>query len=155
MTRRAVTWTEVAERLAASRNYWLTTNGRDGAPHAAPVWGAVVDSVLYLYSERRTAKAKNLAADPRSVVHLESGDDVVIVHGVLADVGAPSDVPDVVAALDEKYAEPGDAGYLPSGDPDFHVVYALHPRLALMWRLDDYDGSQQRWAAGEPAGTLG
>ncbi len=41
-----------------------------GAPHAAPVWGVVTGGTLYLYSERRTRKARNLAADPRVVVHL-------------------------------------------------------------------------------------
>ena len=40
-----------------------------GGPHAAPVWGVVINHVLYLYSERRTVKARNLAADPRVVVH--------------------------------------------------------------------------------------
>jgi len=67
-------------------------------------------------------------------------------------VGHPRDVPHVVAALDQKYREPGDAAYLPSGDPDFDVVYAFRPRRAMMWRLDDWEGSQRRWSAGEPAG---
>jgi len=37
------------------------------------VWGVVIEDTLYLYGERRTVKARNLAADPRLVVHLESG----------------------------------------------------------------------------------
>jgi hypothetical protein len=52
-------WAEVAARLAASRNYWLGTTSPSGAPHAAPVWGVVVGQTLHLYSERRTAKARN------------------------------------------------------------------------------------------------
>lgn len=147
------TWAEVAARLAASRSYWLGTTGRDGSPHAAPIWGVTLDDVLYVYSERRTLKAKHLAADPRAVVHLESANDVVIVRGVMDDLGHPNDVPEVVAALDRKYSRPEDAAYLPSGDPDFDVVYALRPHRAMMWRLDDWDGSQRRWSAGEAAGT--
>ena len=77
----AVSWPEVAARLAAARNYWLCTTTPSGAPHAAPVWGVVTGQVLYLYRERRTVKARNLTADPRVVVHLESGEDVVIVRG--------------------------------------------------------------------------
>ena len=111
----------------------------------------MLDEVLYTYSERRTAKAKNLAADPRAVVHLESANDVVIVRGVMDDVGHPRDAAHVVAALDRKYSEPGDAAYLPSGDPDFDVVYAFRPRHAMMWRLDDWEGSQRRWSADETA----
>ena len=74
----ALTWTEVARRLAGARTYWLGTTMPSGAPHAAPVWGAVAGETLYLYSERSTVKARNLAADPRAVVHLESGEDVLI-----------------------------------------------------------------------------
>jgi pyridoxamine 5'-phosphate oxidase-like protein len=143
----AMTWDEVAARLAAARTYWLGTVTPGGAPHAAPVWGAVHDGTLYLYTERRTAKARNLAASPRAVIHLESGEDVLIVHGTMTDAGPPAAVPHLVAALSAKYTRPGDRPFLPENDPDFDVVYALAPRTALAWRLDDWDGSQRRWAA--------
>ena len=103
---------------------------------------------MYLYSERRTRKARNLAADPRLVVHLESGDDVVIVHGTAEDLGHPAQVPDVVAALAAKYTSQADQRYLPNADPDFDVVYAIRPRSAMVWRLDDYEASQRRWTPG-------
>lgn len=139
-------WAEVAGRLSAARTYWLGTTARSGAPHAAPVWGVVVDWTLYLYSERSTVKARNLAADPRVVIHLESGEDVLIVHGVAEDLGPPGQVPAVVAALSAKYDRPEDRPYLPEADPDFNVVYALRPRSAMAWTLDDYEASQRRWS---------
>jgi hypothetical protein len=104
----------------------------------------VTGGTLYLYSERSTVKARNLAADPRVVVHLESGEDVLIVRGSAEDVGAPSAVPAVVAALTAKYARPQDQPYLPAADPDFDVVYAIRPQSAMAWRLDDY-AAQRRW----------
>lgn len=140
-------WAEVAARLAGPRNYWLGTTSPSGAPHAAPVWGVVLGGTLYLYSERSAVKARNIAADPRVVVHLESGDDVVIVRGVAEDQGAPSQVPHVVSGLAVKYAAPGDAEYLPGADPSFDVVYAIRPRSAMVWQLADYNGSQRRWSA--------
>jgi nitroimidazol reductase NimA-like FMN-containing flavoprotein (pyridoxamine 5'-phosphate oxidase superfamily) len=118
-----------------------------GAPHAAPVWGVMTGGTLYLYSERRTVKARNLAADPRVVVHLESAEEVVIVRGSAEDVGAPAQVPEVVAALSEKYTGEDDRQYLPSADPSFDVVYAIRPRSAMTWRLADYENSQRRWTA--------
>ena len=142
-----MTWTEVAGRLAAARNYWLGSTTASGAPHAAPVWGVVTDGTLYLYSERSTVKARNLAADPRVVIHLESAEDVLIVRGVAEDLGAPAAVPSVVAALAAKYDRPEDRQYLPDADPDFDVVYAVRPRSAIAWRLDDYEASQRRWSA--------
>jgi Pyridoxamine 5'-phosphate oxidase len=143
-------WPEVAVRLAAARNYWMCTSMPSGAPHAAPVWGVVIGGTLYLYSERRTVKARNLAADPRVVVHLESGEDVVIVRGTAQDVGTPGQVPEVAAALSAKYTGEEDRQYLPDADPAFDVVYAIRPRSAMMWRLADYEGSQRRWISLAP-----
>ena len=140
-------WTDVARRLSVARNYWLGSTTASGAPHAAPVWGVVTGETLYLYSERSTVKARNLAADPRVVIHLESADDVLIVRGVAEDLGTPAMVPTVVAALAAKYTRPEDQQYLPDRDPDFNVVYALRPQSALAWRLDEYAASQRRWSA--------
>jgi hypothetical protein len=140
-----LSWSEVAARLATARSYWLCTTTRSGAPHAAPVWGVVLDGTLYLYTERRTVKARNLAADPRLVVHLESAQDVLIVRGTAEDIGTPSQVPDVVAALSAKYPSGEDRLYLPAADPAFDVVYAIRPRSARMWHLPDFEGSQRRW----------
>ncbi|MHB1929382.1 MAG: pyridoxamine 5'-phosphate oxidase family protein, partial [Acidimicrobiales bacterium] len=72
-------WEDVAARLAAARNYWLATVDAGGAPHTVPVWGAVVGDALHLYTERRTAKAHHVAANPRVAVHLESAEDVLVV----------------------------------------------------------------------------
>ena len=143
----SMTWTEVAERLSAARNYWLGSTTASGAPHAAPVWGVVIGETLYLYSERSTVKARNLAGDQRVVIHLESAEDVLIVRGMAEDLGTPTMVPSVVAALAAKYTRPQDQQYLPDRDPDFDVIYALRPQSAMAWRLDDYAASQRRWSA--------
>ena len=139
-------WAEVATRLAPARSYWLGTTTAGGEPHAAPVWGVVLDDQFYVYSERRTAKAKHLVRDPRIVVHLESAEHVVIVYGRMIDVGRPTDVPEVVDALSVKYDSTGDDQYLPSTDDAFDVLYLLQPERALLWELSDYDGSQRRWS---------
>jgi Pyridoxamine 5'-phosphate oxidase len=142
-----MTWAEVADRLASARTYWLATTTPAGAPHAAPVWGVVTDGTLYVYSERRTVKARNIAHSPRVLVHLESGEDVLILRGLAEDVGPPAAVPQVVAALAVKYARPGDRQFLPEADPDFDVVYAIRPDSAVSWQLADYAGSQRRWSS--------
>ena len=141
----SLTWADVVARLAPARTYWLGSTTASGAPHAAPVWGVIIGETLHLYTERSTVKARNLAADPRLVVHLESGEDVLIVRGRAEDVGGPGSVPGFAAALAAKYTRPGDAQYQTSADPDFDVVYAVRPQSAMAWRLDDFDGSQQRW----------
>jgi len=142
-----LTWSDVCSRLAPARSYWLVTVSASGAPHAAPVWGVVVGEEVYVYSERSTLKARNLATNPRVVLHLESAEDVVIVHGEAEDLGHPAASSEVLAALAAKYPDPDDVQYLPSEDPDFDVLYAIRPRRAMTWRLDDYDASQGRWRA--------
>ncbi len=142
-----ISWDEVADRLAPARSYWLVTIGPSGAPHAVPVWGAVVGGALHCYTSQSTVKARHLSRDPRVTIHLEPAEHVVIVDGTFAILGPPSDHPDVVRALDRKYPDPEDAVYLPSHDPTVDVLYRLVPLRARLWDLSDFDGSQQRWHA--------
>ena len=89
------------------------------------------------------------------MVHLESGEDVVILRGTAQDLGTPASVPEVVAALSAKYTGERDRQYLPDADPDFDVVHAIRPQSAMMmmmmmmmmWRLADYEASQRRWTS--------
>lgn len=129
---------------------WLSTTGADGAPHAAPVWTAVADGTAHVFTSRGTRKARNIAGDPRVVVHLPDAEDVLIVEGRLRDLGGPGDAPSAVAAFAAKYVDPDDRAYLPGEDPSVDVLYALEPERALAWRLADFDGSQQRWVPRGP-----
>ena len=90
-------WSWADERLLAARNYWVATAG----PHASPVWGLWQDGTLLFSCGRDSRKARALAQDARLVVHLESGDDVVIVEGVAEPETAT--VGDV-EAYEQKYA---------------------------------------------------
>jgi len=58
----------------------------DGLPHAVPVWGVWVDGALYFGTDRRSRKARNLATNQGAVVHLESGDDAVILEGFAEEI---------------------------------------------------------------------
>ncbi len=128
------------------RNYWLSTTMPSGA-RTRPGLGSGAEPHPVLYSERRTVKARNLAADPRVVVHLVSAEDVVIVRATAEDLGTPARVPEVLAALSAKYTGEQDRQYLPDADPDFDIIYAIRPQSAMMWRLADYEGSQRRWTS--------
>jgi hypothetical protein len=142
---KGLSWPEVLELLAPARSYWLGTTNGDGSPHATPVWGVVTQEDFYIYSERSTAKARNLAIDNRALVHLESGEVVLIIHGCLDDVGRPGQSPDVMGALRVKYDASEDEQYLPSRDESFDILYVLRPKKALSWNLSDYENSQRRW----------
>ena len=133
-------WGPVAARLAEARNYWVVTSGPDGAPHAMPVWGLWLDGAVLFSTGRGTRKGRNLAADPRVVVHLESGDDVVVVRGVAAEVRDPAALGRFADAYERKY------GIRPAAEPDPDApVFAVRPRVVLGWRERDFPTSATRW----------
>ena len=122
-------WSWADERLAGAHNYWVATAG----PHASPVWGLWQDGGLLFSCGRQSRKARALAEDPRIVVHLESGDDVVIVEGVAEPVSATGADIDAYAAKYDFRADPGEGWY--------RVV----PRRVLAWREADYPRSATRF----------
>jgi len=73
-------WSRASAQLTQSRNYWVCTARTDGRPHAMPVWGVWLGERLIFSTHRDSQKGRNLARDPRVAVHLESGDEVVILR---------------------------------------------------------------------------
>ena len=144
-----VTWSVIAAALTPPRNYWLITINPDGSPHVSPVWGGVYSGHFHFYTSRTTVKARNLARDGRAVIHLESAEHVVIVHGSATDLEGPNLSSEVMAVLDGKYDQPGDGDYLPSNSESYDVLYRFRPRKALLWQLADFEASQARWTSTE------
>jgi general stress protein 26 len=132
-------WSWATERLEEARNYWVSTASLDGRPHAMPVWGVWLDDVFYFSSAPDSRKARNLAANPRIAVHLESGDEVVIVEGTSDRV--------TDAALLQRISDDYSGKY--SFDVTFTVegrgLVAVHPRVAYAWREQDFPGSATRF----------
>lgn len=136
-----VPWSWAEGELERSRNYWLSTAGPNGRPHAAPVWGVWLDGALYFGTDRASRKGRNLAARPRLVAHLESGDNVVILEGDVVEVTDTTELERASAAYAAKY----DGTPLPTKVEEGVVVYALRPQVALGWREQDFPSSATRW----------
>ena len=118
-------WAGVSEQLAEARNYWVGTSDPDGRPHAVPVWGVWIDDALYFDGAPQARWVRNLAVNPQVVVHLESGDRVVIVEGEVERLELlPATVlPRVAAQSEAKYGGTfEDVGCL-----------ALRPRVVFAW----------------------
>lgn len=129
-------WSWADERLVASRNYWIVTAGADGTPNAAPVWGVWADGAVHFSTSPQSRKGLDLARDPRIVIHLESGDEVVILQGeveayVLDDLLAD--------AYEMKY------DYRPDPEDTSGVWYLLRPQRALAWVEAEYPKSATRF----------
>lgn len=137
-----LSWSFASQRLAAARNYWIGTTRPDGRPHAAPVWGVWVNQVLYFGTGPGSVKARNLAANPALVVHLESGDEVVILEGIAEQlIDAP---PELWQRIADQYAAKYD-GFRPDPPSPLGPFIALRPQVALGWREQDFVRSATRW----------
>lgn len=95
-------------RLENEEIGWLGTVGRDGFPHAVPLWFLWHDGAAYVFSQPGSVKVKNLRENPRALLHLEAGDDGEQLH-VLQGTVELSDEP-TVAWLD-RIGEPYLAKY--------------------------------------------
>ena len=117
-------WSHVVERMERSRNYWVGTVSSDGRPHVVPVWGVWVEGTLCFGGGQDTRWVRNLATNPQVAVHLESGDDVVILEGAVERITDP-DHP-LVTRIDDAY----EAKYqMRHGTP----FWVLRPRVAFAW----------------------
>ena len=133
-------WEWATQRLERAHNYWVATASASGRPHAAPVWGLWNDGVFFFSTARGSRKGQNLAANPFAVVHLESGDEVVILEGSVEEVAARKELDILAAAYGEKYTLE-----IKFEDPG-SVVYALTPKLAFAWREENYPESATRFS---------
>ncbi len=76
-------WSWASERLVANRNFWVVTVSGEGRPHALPVWGVWDEGVARFGFScgPRSRKARNLAANPRTVIMTESTVECLSVEG--------------------------------------------------------------------------
>jgi Pyridoxamine 5'-phosphate oxidase len=129
-------WSHVVDCLTVARNYWISTTRPDGRPHAIPVWGVWVDGTLYHGGGDDTRRARNLDVNPHAAVHLESGDEVVIMEGVVDKLTEDTAGTDLLKRVDDAY----EAKYgMRHGTP----VWALRPHRALAWT--EYPTTATRW----------
>jgi len=130
-------WAWADERLAASRNYWIGTADEDGRPRVIPVWGVWIDDSVVFGTNARSRKAQNLDRDPRVVVHLESGDEAVILEGDVDTIEATEEIADAFSAKYDWRPDPG--------ADDSTRWYRLRPKLAQAWLETDYPKTATRF----------
>ncbi len=107
-----------------------------------PLWGLWIDCVLWFSTDPSSYKARNFAANPEVVVHLESGDEVCVLEGAVRKL--------VVAELPASFVDDYDTKYdirLELSDETFGL-YALAPRVVLTWTEADFPTTATRWKFG-------
>jgi general stress protein 26 len=136
-------WPRISEMLANARNYWISTTRPNKRPHAMPVWGLWLGEAFYFRTSRDSKKGRNLATNPWIVVHLESGDDAVILEGTVEEVTDP-----LVLGLFKKAYESKYQWGVDLSDPH-RVTYGLKPRVAFTWLEKDFPDTATRWRFGQ------
>jgi hypothetical protein len=145
---RLLTWEYVEQRLAEAKSYWLCTVRPDGRPHAIPKWGVWLDGKGYFDGSPETRHARNIAGNPQVVLHLESGDEAIIVEGVCR--AAPKPTPKLGKRLAEAYAAKyAQFGYSPQPDQwDHGGLFEVIPRKVLAWTKFNEDPTKFLLEAG-------
>ncbi len=129
-----IEWSWVDACMTDARSYWVSTTRRDGRPHSIPVWGVWIDNRFHFFTDPDSLKARNIARDPRAVVHLESGDEVVILEGLIETVQSTREV---VHAYESKYG-------ISLGDSP-GAMFRLDHSKALAWLESDFPRTATRW----------
>jgi Pyridoxamine 5'-phosphate oxidase len=142
-------WSWAEQRLVAARHYWIATTRPDGRSHTRPVWGVWLPDGFW-FSTGSLAR-HNLATNPQITLHLERGDQVVIVEGVAATVTGARRLQGFLAAYNSKYdwdATASDDGVIDSPGAAVTPLYQVRPRVVFGWDADLR--APTRWSFTDP-----
>lgn len=137
-------WSYVEGRLHAARNYWVVTASAEAQPAVTPVWGVWMDGQLFFDGSPHTRRGRNIQQNPATAVHLESGDQAVILEGQTHILtGAPNRA--LAERLSGQYTEKyGAAGYSPAPEQwDEGGLFIFEPSKVLAWT--EFTKDPTRW----------
>ncbi len=140
LTREMLTWAAVERALAKSRNYWIVSASTKGVPHAAPVWGLWFQGAVWFATDLKSRKGINIIANPAIVVHLESGDDVVILEGRAERITSAKALDTFADAYKKKYA------FRPDPKDPNSAFFRLRHTMALAWHESNFPKSATKWS---------
>jgi nitroimidazol reductase NimA-like FMN-containing flavoprotein (pyridoxamine 5'-phosphate oxidase superfamily) len=145
-------WGDVAQRIAASPNYWLATTTDEGRPHLRPVDGVFVDATLAFGGSPATRWVRHLQQRPAVSVSLPDDDHAVVLEGdaeLVTDAGRAL-AGAVAAANAAKYPQ-----YHTEGEASFRPFWALRPRRVYAWTLTDFPARATRFDFDPDGGPTG
>lgn len=140
-------WSWAAERLITNRNFWVVTVSADGRPHALPVWGVWDDDDgRFAFSCAPGArKARNLAANPRTVIMIDDTVECLSVEGRAAPIHEDAGRAQWIERYLAKYQP-----ISPDLSADFlrqHLIVEFHPEraFAIIEREEEFSTRATRW----------
>jgi PPOX class probable F420-dependent enzyme len=90
------------EKLQSQQVIWFSSIRPDGRPHLVPIWFVWHAERIYVSTDPKSVKSKNIRANPRVTLALEDGAHPVICEGTAQVVAAPW-AEDLKAVFFQKY----------------------------------------------------
>jgi nitroimidazol reductase NimA-like FMN-containing flavoprotein (pyridoxamine 5'-phosphate oxidase superfamily) len=148
--KRLLDWSSVDEALRSAIHYWLCSITPQHKPHAVPKWGVWVEQCFYFDGSPETKHARNIQQNPAVVVHLESGEQPVIVNGRCRAVDRPE--PELAGALAAAYREKYAAlGYAPQANQwENGGLFVVVPQTVLAWTQFTEDPTKFTFPKSQP-----
>ena len=136
-------WAWAVERLEKSHNYWISTARPDGRPHLMVVWGIWRDGAFWFTTGPKTRKAKNIAAQPHSVIGTEKADEAVILEGIAVEIADRAEWKRMADIYDQKYG----GKLLPLIESSGGSVFRVEPEVAFGQdeHAENYVEAATRW----------
>jgi hypothetical protein len=136
-------WEEVAERIAASPNYFLATTTDEGRPYLRPVDGVFVDATLAFGGSPGTRWVHNVQQRPEVSASLPDDDHAVILEG-RAELVTDPDLP-LAAAVGAANVAKYPQYYGNDTSPGFRPFWSLRPRRVYAWSLTNFPSQATRF----------
>jgi len=137
-TKGLLPWKWAEQRLQRSRQYWISTTRRDGAPHTMVIWGLWLDGRFYFSTGTESRKARNLASNPHCVICNDNAAEAVILEGV-AKIQAID--PAFRKRFNQLYEKKYKFDMAEFSDP----IYAVTPSVAFGMYEKKFQGTATRW----------
>ncbi len=117
---------EVIEKLESQQNIWFSSVRADGRPHLAPVWFVWHEGKIYIGTDPKSVKSRNVRRAGRVALALEDGTHPVIIEGRAQPVEKPWPEP-LLAAFFNKYE------WDMNKEEQYNDVIEVTPQKWLFW----------------------
>jgi PPOX class probable F420-dependent enzyme len=134
---------EQAELLDSERVVVVSSIGPRGWPHSMPLWFAVRDGEIWVWTYAKSQKVRNLERDPRATVLVETGTEYVELRGIQIEAEAelvrdPDRVAEFGAELTIRYSDgiesvEGDAAAALRAQATKRVAIRFEPIRVATW----------------------
>jgi len=124
-----ITWEHANDKLAGETVYWVSTASRLGRPHAVPVWGVWKQNRFYFETDPKSVKGRNLLNNQQLVVHVQDGNDTVILEGSARREKRTETLNQLRKDYVRKYQ------YTPDwSNEEDQIVFRVEPRIVHAWK---------------------